>query len=149
MCYDVAGRTARATCAATSTKAGTGMARRILVVDDDPRIADLLEDALLQSGFSARKTTQSLRFYDEVRDYRPDVIVLDLMMPYLDGADEMRLLTLSPDTQGIPVIMITADATAREREDEYRTLGVSHLFIKPVSIDAIVHAIEELTGSPH
>src|SRR5437762_10046667 len=62
------------------------MAKKILIMDDDPTIADLLTEALADEGYETYMTTQSLRFYDAVREHKPDLILLDLMMQYLDGA---------------------------------------------------------------
>jgi len=55
------------------------MAKRILVMDDDPTIADLLREALADEGYETYMTTQSLRFYDAVHEYKPDLILLDLI----------------------------------------------------------------------
>lgn len=124
------------------------MPKRILIVDDDNAIADMMEQTLLQEGYSARKTTQSLRFYDEVREFRPDLILLDLMMPYLDGVDELRLLALQPDTQNIPVVMITGNADAKRQESEYRALGVVQVLIKPVDLHVVINLIHATVGAP-
>ncbi len=124
------------------------MAKRILIVDDDRTIADMLEQTLLQEGYSARKTTQSLRFYDEVREFKPDLILLDLMMPYLDGRDELRLLALQPETTGIPVILVTADVDAKRHEDEFQAMGVTTVITKPVDLNEILQLIHDTSGDP-
>ncbi len=67
-------------------KGGLPMAKKILVMDDDPTIADLLREALADEGYETYMTTQSLRFYDAVQEYKPDLILLDLMMQYLRWA---------------------------------------------------------------
>jgi CheY-like chemotaxis protein len=125
------------------------MTKRILIVDDDRAIADMLEQTLLQEGYSTRKTSQSLRFYDEVREFKPDLILLDLMMPYLDGGDELRLLALQPDTAHIPVIMVTAHMEAQYQEEEYRALGVRKVVIKPVDLNYILELIRETLAEPN
>jgi len=124
------------------------MPKRILIVDDEEMIADMMEQTLLEEGYSARKTTQSLRFFDEVRDFRPDLILLDLMMPYLDGSDELQLLALQPDTRAIPIIMITADTTAKGREAEYQAMGVTTVVIKPVDLTDLLQLIRATIGAP-
>ncbi len=126
------------------------MSKRVLIVDDDKTIAELMELALLQDGYSARKTIQPLRFFDEVREFQPDLILLDLMMPYLDGSDELRLLALDPATSGIPVIMVTADVDAKrpERAAEYQAMGVKLVITKPVDLNYILQLIRETIGEP-
>lgn len=126
------------------------MSKRVLIVDDDKTIAELMELALLQDGYSARKTIQPLRFFDEVREFQPDLILLDLMMPYLDGSDELRLLALDPATSDIPVIMVTADVDAKrpERAAEYQAMGVKLVITKPVDLNYILQLIRETIGEP-
>jgi two-component system, OmpR family, response regulator VicR len=122
------------------------MPKRILIVDDELAITEMLEQALMDEGYSVRKTTQSLRFYDEVREYHPDVVLLDLMMPYLDGEDELRLMSLEPATSDIPVIMITGKPDANDREEEFRAIGVRKIFIKPVDLNDLLKAIHDIIG---
>ncbi len=124
------------------------MAKRILIVDDDKAIADMLEQTLLQEGYSARKTTQPLRFFDEVREFQPDLILLDLMMPYLDGSDELKLLSLNPETSNIPVIMVTAHVDAKRHEEEYQAQGVKIVVTKPVDLNYILQLIHDTIGDP-
>jgi CheY-like chemotaxis protein len=126
------------------------MPKRILIVDDDKAIADMLELTLLQEGYSARKMTQPLRFYDAVREFQPDLILLDLMMPLLDGNDELRLLGLYPETSNIPVIVVTADVEAKrpDRAAEYAALGVKLIITKPVDLNYILQVIRDTVGEP-
>src|SRR6185437_2552882 len=81
--------------------------KKILVADDDSTIADLLQQALEAEGYETYKATQSLRFYDAVIERQPDLILLDLLMPYLEGEDELRLLKMNETTKQIPVIVVT------------------------------------------
>ena len=108
------------------------MAKKILVADDEVAIADLLAQSLTEEGYDVEKSTQSLRFYDAVRQLQPDLILLDLLMPYLEGEDELRLLQLSPDTAQIPVIVITAKPDVSRDELNLRRLGVRHIVTQAV-----------------
>ena len=127
---------------------GTYVAKKILVVDDDVSIADLLTQALLEEGYDVHKSVQSLRVYDAVREYQPDLVLLDLMMPYLEGEDELQLMKLSPDTASIPVIVVTAKAEAdlRKEEANLRQLGVVHIITKPIDLDAVVKLVKQTVG---
>src|SRR5579875_1985845 len=93
------------------------MTKKILIMDDDPTIADLLTEALADEGYETYMTTQSLRFYDAVREHEPDLVLLDLMMPYLDGRDELKLMTMGV-SQNVPVIVVTAFLGAASEEKE-------------------------------
>jgi DNA-binding response OmpR family regulator len=123
------------------------MAKKILVMDDDPTIADLLTEALADEGYETHMTTQSLRFYDAVKEHQPDLILLDLMMPYLDGRDELKLMLLFVDRR-IPVIVVTADLTAAKSEQEFRQAGVVHIVYKPFDLDKLVELVKATIGEP-
>lgn len=116
--------------------------KRILVADDDEHIAELLRQSLDSEGYETHKTTQSLRFYDAVIEYQPDLILLDLMMPYLEGEDELRLLQMDPRTQRIPVIVVTAVHEAKQEEARYQKLGVVEIVTKPFDLDKLIALIK-------
>jgi DNA-binding response OmpR family regulator len=123
------------------------MAKKILIMDDDPTIADLLTEALADEGYETYMTTQSLRFYDAVREHNPDLVLLDLMMPYLDGRDELKLMTMAVGRQ-IPVIVVTAFLGAASEEVEFREAGVRHIIYKPFDLDKLVDLVRETIGEP-
>lgn len=123
------------------------MAKKILIMDDDPTIADLLTEALEDEGYEAYMTTQSLRFYDAIREHEPDLVLLDLMMPYLDGRDELRLMSMGVNHQ-IPVIVVTAFLGAANEEKEFREAGVVHIVYKPFDLDKLVELVKSTIGEP-
>ena len=133
---------------ACTARKGRTVAKHILIIDDEAPIADMLEQVLLEEGYSARKTTQSLRFYDEVREFHPDLILLDLMMPFLDGTDQLRLMGLTEETREIPVIMVTGSPHARDHQEEYLALGVRKVLLKPVNLQTILELIRATIGGP-
>jgi len=123
------------------------MAKKILIMDDDPTIADLLTEALADEGYETHMTTQSLRFYDAVKEHQPDLILLDMMMPYLDGHDELKLMSMGVDWR-IPVIVVTADLTIVNREQELRQAGVVDFVYKPFDLDKLVKKVKATIGGP-
>jgi len=123
------------------------MAKKILIMDDEPTIADLLTEALADAGYETYMTTQSLRFYDAVREHQPDLVLLDIMMPYLDGRDELKLMTMGIDRQ-IPVIVVTAFLGAANEEQELREAGVVHIVYKPFDLDKLVELVKTTIGEP-
>jgi DNA-binding response OmpR family regulator len=125
---------------------GIGVAKKILVADDEPAIADLLQTTLAEEGYDVQKSTQSLRFYDAVRQQQPDLILLDLMMPYLEGEDELRLLQLSPETANIPVIVVTAKPDVGHDEQRLRQLGVRHIVRKPFDLIQLIALVNQTIG---
>ena len=122
------------------------MVKKILIADDEPSVAELLTQTLAAEGYETYKTTQRLRFYDAVREHHPDLILLDLMMPYLEGDDELRLLNMNPETRGIPVVIVTAKTEARQEMARYRQLGVVDIVTKPYNIDNLLQIIRNVVG---
>jgi len=127
------------------------MAKKILIMDDDPTIADLLKEALGDEGYETYMTTQSLRFYDNVREHDPDLILLDIMMPYLDGRDELKLMGMDMAAgrlRHIPVILVTAYLDAYKEEDEFRESGVVKIVYKPFDLDQLITLVHDTIGEP-
>ena len=127
------------------------MAKKILIMDDDPTIADLLKEALGDEGYETYMTTQSLRFYDAVREHDPDLILLDIMMPYLDGRDELKLMGMDMAAgrlRRIPVILVTAYLDAYKEEAEFREAGVVQIVYKPFDLDKLVTLVHDTIGGP-
>jgi DNA-binding response OmpR family regulator len=122
------------------------MSKKILIMDDDPTIADLLREALADEGYETHMTTQSLRFYDAVTEVRPDLILLDLMMQYLDGRDELQLMRMN--SFNIPVIVVTAFLDADKEAEDFRSVGVVHIVYKPFDLDQLVDLVRETIGEP-
>jgi DNA-binding response OmpR family regulator len=125
------------------------MSKRILVVDDEVPIADLLAQALSDEGYETRKVVQSLRVFDAVRDFQPDLILLDLMMPYLSGHDELQLISMDPERhRQIPVIVVTAMVDAKRDEATLQKFGVREIVLKPFDLNSLVRLIKRTIGEP-
>src|SRR6266700_5469987 len=123
------------------------MAKKILIMDDDPTIAELLTEALADEGYETFMTTQSLRFYDAVLEHHPDLVLLDIMMPYLDGRDELKLMAMAVDHR-IPVIIVTAFLGAGNEEREFREAGVVHIVYKPFDLEKLIELVRTTIGEP-
>lgn len=115
---------------------------KILIVDDDPEIVRLISELLRDEGYDIEAVTQSLRVYDRAKESKPDLILLDIMMPYLDGWDELKLFNLDEELRNIPVIIITADRNAFKGVDNAAQYGVvDHLF-KPFELNDLLVKIQ-------
>jgi DNA-binding response OmpR family regulator len=123
------------------------MAKKILIMDDDQNIADLLTEALADEGYETFMQTQSLRFYDAIREHKPDLILLDLMMPYLDGRDELKLLAMGME-HPTPVIIVTAFLGAGNEEQAFREAGVVEIVYKPFDLEKLVALVKATIGEP-
>ncbi len=84
------------------------MAKKVLVVDDEPAIADLAKIKLTNAGFDVVTAHSGTEALEKVASEAPDVIVLDVMMPGMDGREVARRLKGDPETKHIPILMLTA-----------------------------------------
>lgn len=104
---------------------------QIMVVDDDPDTVSILARYLEREGFVPISASSGVECLQLVKQSDVDVILLDLMMPEMDGFQVVRALKNNPDTAEIPVIMITARDDIDARAEGMR-LGVSDFLAKPV-----------------
>lgn len=89
--------------------------KTILVVDDEPDVTELLEYKLKQSGYTVRAVNDPLRVLGLARDLRPDVMILDVMMPELDGLRLLRMIRSDSLLKDTPVILLTARASVDDK----------------------------------
>lgn len=120
----------------------------VLVADDDPLICSLLEYKLGQRGFSVITAANGEQALDLIRDEMPDLVVLDSMMPVLDGASVLRIIRETHSPTDLPVIMLTA---RREEADIISALqlGANDYITKPFILKEIVLRIENLITQIH
>lgn len=110
---------------------------RVLVVEDDRDIANLLVFHLEAEGFEVLVNPTGEKFLEQVREFRPDVVVLDLMLPAADGTELMRTLRRDPAFVGLPVIMLTARVAEADRVRGLE-LGADDYVVKPFSARELV-----------
>lgn len=122
---------------------GKSRVSRILIVDDDPNIVQMLSDILTDEGYEVATATQSLRAFDRAKEAQPDLILMDIMMPYLDGLDQIKLLSLDDDLKDIPIIVITAKARALEGIDNLKALRIVDYLYKPFEISDLLDKIKK------
>jgi pilus assembly protein CpaE len=107
------------------------MAAKILIVDDDPETVDFLNLVLSRQGYQAVVANNGKEALSMARSEQPDVIILDVMMPDIDGYEVARTLRKSPDIASIPILMFTAKAQVEDKVAGYDS-GVDIYLTKPV-----------------
>lgn len=115
----------------------------ILIVDDDAFIRKPLEYILEQEGYEARTACDGDECMEQVRSQRPDLIILDVMMPRRDGFEICEVLKNDADLTDIPVILLTARGREADRERGMK-LGAADFMTKPYSPSQLLQRIEEL-----
>ena len=108
------------------------MDRTILIVDDEPRILQIARDYLERAGFRVRSAEDGNTAVRMVRDERPNLVVLDVMLPGIDGLDVMRILKRDTSLGDIPIIMLTARVEETDKLVGLE-LGADDYLTKPFS----------------
>jgi len=116
---------------------------KILVVDDEQDAVDLVAFNLKQAGFHVVTAPDGAAALDKVHKHQPDLIVLDVMMPELDGLEVCKLLRRDSATAGIPILMLTAKATEVDRILGLE-LGADDYVTKPFSPRELVLRVRKL-----
>jgi CheY-like chemotaxis protein len=114
----------------------------LLVVEDDPDTRRGLSQALAGHGFLVTEAEDGAQALASIAAQAPDLVLLDLRLPRLDGWTVIRRLKASPATAGIPVIVLTGDPVDPQR-DKMRVfgMGVRQFLTKPVSVDMLIGEI--------
>jgi DNA-binding response OmpR family regulator len=107
--------------------------RRILVVDDDPRLLHIVAMYLGIEGFDVGTASNGEEGLKEVDDHRPDLIILDIMMPGMDGVEACRRIRSNPETADIPILMFSA-LSGDDDVERARLAGANHLITKPFNL---------------
>ena len=108
------------------------MSKYILVVDDEEDVRSLIQLGLeMQSDWTVLDTNNGEDAIAMASEHKPDVILLDWMMPDMDGKTTLRMLKSNPDTQKIPVIIMTAKSKSFV-EDNFDSSDVAAIFVKPL-----------------
>jgi DNA-binding response OmpR family regulator len=119
------------------------MANKILVVDDEPNIVLSLEFLMKQAGFQVRTASDGEAALAAVAVERPDLMLLDVMMPRKNGYEVCQAVRANPDWKGIRIIMLTAKGREVERE-KGMALGADDYITKPFSTQEVVDRVREL-----
>ncbi|NJR70808.1 MAG: response regulator [Synechococcales cyanobacterium CRU_2_2] len=114
-----------------STPSTRSASRQILMIDDEETIQTVVKFGLrLSAGWEMLAASSGPAGIELAKQHQPDAILLDVMMPEMDGVATFKVLQADPSTQAIPVIFLTAKAQATEKS-QLKALGVSGVITKP------------------
>jgi DNA-binding response OmpR family regulator len=122
------------------------MAKRVLVVEDEEAVRELEKFILEQHGYEVMEASDGLEGLTKAEFRKPDLILLDLMMPDVSGGrmfDEMRH---HPATKDIPIVVVTGKPDAHEMFDD--AIGEDNVIMKPFEADALIGRIRFHIGDP-
>ncbi|MBN1679268.1 MAG: response regulator [Anaerolineae bacterium] len=118
--------------------------RVVVVVDDEPNMVDMLSTFLKIKGFNVHGVYSGTEALATITAEKPDIVLLDLMLPDIDGIDVCRRLRANPDFATLPIVMVTArtDPGSVARANQ---AGANGYLTKPVSLSNLIAEIDRLT----
>jgi DNA-binding response OmpR family regulator len=119
--------------------------RNVLIIEDEADAAELFAEMMRVSGFRVRKTSSSAPAIRMMMDEKPDVVLLDIMMPEISGLDILRQMRRDPVLAGIPVVVVSAKSLPADIRDGMEA-GASTYLTKPVGFLELREAVERALG---
>ena len=116
--------------------------QRILIVDDEAAVADLIEAVLVGEGYTVAIARDGVQGILLARDWKPDLVLMDIMLPGIDGTTAIRRLKSDPATAELPIVAMSAGRTIRRQSNELTDADAA--LAKPFDIEALLAQIELL-----
>ena len=120
--------------------------KTVLIIEDEADAADLFAEMMRVSGFRVLKTSSSAPAISMMTAEKPDVVVLDIMMPDISGLDILRQMRADPDLANIPVVVVSAKGMPADIKTGMEA-GASTYLTKPVGFLELKEAVERALGS--
>ncbi|MFA6357495.1 MAG: response regulator [Candidatus Omnitrophota bacterium] len=120
--------------------------KRILAADDQEEVLSLLKDYLSKADFEVMPCSESKYVLPQIKSFKPDVILLDLLMPDLGGFEICKILNNDWETRGIPIIIISGFGDLDDVKKAYK-LGVVGYFVKPLVLSDLKREIDKAVAN--
>jgi DNA-binding response OmpR family regulator len=121
------------------------MGNHVLVIEDEPNIVEAIRFILMRDGWDVSTLSDGGQAEDTIRACRPDVVILDVMLPGRSGFEILAALRADAETQTLPVLLLTAKGQGRDRAEAER-MGASQFMAKPFSNAEILASVRALAG---
>ena len=119
--------------------------RTVLIIEDEADAAELFAEMMRVSGFHVLKTTNSAPALSMMSTNKPDVVILDIMMPETSGLDILRQMRRDPELAGVPVVVVSAKSMPADIKNGMEA-GASTYLSKPVGFLELKEAVEKAMG---
>ena len=120
-------------------------AKRVLLIEDEPNIIEAIRFILTRDGWMVETHSDGADAIEAVHAHVPDIVILDVMLPNRSGHDILRDLRAAPETEALPVLMLTARGQSQDREQAERA-GVSAFMAKPFANSEVLDAVRRLAN---
>lgn len=118
---------------------------KVVVIDDEPFILMMIEDKLRKAKIDVTTLRESIHALELIKKEKPELIILDWMMPELSGIDLCKLIKADPELKDIPIFMLTAKGQDSDEQQGFQC-GVSRYITKPFSPRSLLEMVQEIVG---
>ena len=122
------------------------MPKTILVVDDEPAIVKVVSFRLKKAGYNVVSAADGQEGLDLIGKIKPDLILLDLRLPVLDGFQVCQKVKADENLKAIPIIIFTASSMGENIDSRYKEVGADDYLIKPFEPEVLLEKIRKLIG---
>ncbi len=122
------------------------MTKKIMVVDDEPDTVDLVKLVLETEGYEILVAYSGQEALDMIKVNRPDLVLLDIMMPQMDGWMVRKKIVGNEETKDIPVVMLTAKAQPIDKMIGLHVVGVTDYITKPFGRKELINSVKRIVG---
>ena len=119
-----------------------GRMKKILIIDDDVTALDIVDFLFEDRGYEVVRRADGLSALECVESVKPDIILIDLMMPIMDGYTFRTEQMKNPEWSKVPVVVMSAEANAKEK---MKNFGITAFLSKPVELDTILKTVERFS----
>ena len=119
------------------------VSKNVLVVDDNTFIVRMLTAKLIRAGYTVGSASNGLESLEVARQQRPSLVLMDWLMPRMDGIEATRQFKGDPELVHIPILMLTCKGQEDDEEVAFKA-GVERYITKPFHIDSLIALVEEM-----
>jgi len=123
-----------------------GEPKRVVCIEDEPEMIDLVRLILGRKGFTVIGANGGVEGFDTVRREKPDLVLLDLMMPDMDGWEVYQQMKADPELKDIPVVVVTAKAQSIDKVLGLHIAKVDDYITKPFGPQELLESVEKILG---
>jgi CheY-like chemotaxis protein len=126
------------------------MSHEIVIVDDHEAVRDALLGMVQEAGYTAVAFSSPAAALDRIAEHRPALVLLDMMMPEIDGADFLARMTALESGKDVPVIVVSALGHLLQglRQSDVNAAGVTEVLAKPINYTQLIAAVRRVLGPP-
>jgi len=121
------------------------MLKRLLIIDNDAEVLNVMQEALIYEGFEVKTLTETNTIFDVIGEYQPDMILIDYILDGINGGETCHQIKTNPHTSFIPVIIVSAYPKVILSLGNYRS---DAFLAKPFGLDELVKLVNSLMPSP-